>query len=117
MAATGLKGRGRERSDTVRAWVWGGLTATLDIWLLTSLWGRAHGQTDQARRFTVNATLVLLAVALLGALLGAAVAGRRSTPQRRRRCAMLGALVGHLAVPMVLAVVFVVHPPTVTIPW
>ncbi|MFF7993961.1 hypothetical protein ACFZDG_29750 [Kitasatospora xanthocidica] len=113
----GVKGRGSETVDGILALVLGGLTVATDGWLLSVVWQDAHGQTATARRDSVSATLVLIALVLLAALLGAAVAGRNSTPHRRWRCAMLGPVLGHLALPGLLVIWFLINPPTITIPW
>ncbi|GHF56579.1 hypothetical protein GCM10018790_38210 [Kitasatospora xanthocidica] len=114
---TGLKGRGSETFDSVLAVVLGALTATTDGWLLSVIWQDAHEQTAVARRDSGSATLILIALVLFTALLGAAVAGQHSTPHRRWRCAMLGPVLGHLALPALLVVWFLFNPPAITIPW
>lgn len=90
-----------------------GLSVTIDGWLLSSFWNGA--QATNRQREAVNSSLVLVTLALLAALLGALAAGRKSTPHRRWRCAMPGSLLGHLALPVIVVVVLIVHPPT--IPW
>lgn len=57
-----------------------------------------------------QATLALLGLTLLAALLGAALAGRRSAPHRRWRRAMLSALLGHLPALAALLAHLLFHP-------
>ncbi|MFD8753565.1 hypothetical protein ACFV0O_21715 [Kitasatospora sp. NPDC059577] len=115
MTSTDIRGKGRETSDAVLAVVLGGLAATADGWLLSLFLEGARA--SNARRDAVNATLLLTVLILFAALLGSLAAGRRSTPHRRWRCAMLGAVLGNLALPALLVVAMVVHPPTASIPW
>ncbi|MFI8454930.1 hypothetical protein [Kitasatospora sp. NPDC085464] len=113
MTGTGIKGRGQETQDAVLAAVLGVLTATIDGWLLSSF--RNGAQAANRQRDAVNSALVLVTLVLFAALLGSLAAGRKSTPQRRWRCAMLGSLLGHLALPAIVVVMLIIHPPT--IPW
>lgn len=115
MAGAGIKGQGRETMDAVLAAVAGGLTATIDGWLLSSF--RKGAQASDTSHGAVNASLVLFAVILFAALLGSLAAGRQSTAQRRWRCAMLGSLLGNLALPAIVVVAMIVHPPTGLFPW
>ncbi|MFJ6385941.1 hypothetical protein ACIQI7_38800 [Kitasatospora sp. NPDC092039] len=88
--------------------VTGGLTAVTDGWLLVHLWQDAPAPP---RHELPQVTAALLGFTVLTALLGAAVAGRRSTPHRRWRWATLGALLGHLAALGVLIARLLVDPP------
>ncbi|MFE6498361.1 hypothetical protein [Kitasatospora sp. NPDC057738] len=90
----GIRGRGEEVPDTVLAALMGGLTAVSDGWLLVHL--RRDARTGWVERELPQATLALIGFTALTALLGATLAGRRSTPHRRWRWAMLSALLGHL---------------------
>ncbi|MFC5889012.1 hypothetical protein RMN57_05430 [Kitasatospora sp. CM 4170] len=87
------------------------MTAVIDGLALAALLRAASGAPER-HRTSINLTLALLAVVLFGSLLGAALAGKRSTPQRRWRFAMTGALTAQLLIPMVLAIALMIHPPT-----
>ncbi|MFJ3792217.1 hypothetical protein [Kitasatospora sp. NPDC090091] len=112
MAGTGIRGAGSRTADTVGAWVFGTMTAAVDGLALSALLrGHASAALEQ-RRTSVNLTLALLVLVLFGSLLGAGLAGNRSTPQRRWRFAMTGALAAHLLIPMILVIAMMIHPPT-----
>ncbi|MER7754167.1 hypothetical protein [Kitasatospora sp. NPDC097643] len=112
MGWTGIKGRGRERPDTVVAWVCGVLAATIDGLLLSFDYHSAAQSHSGDHRPEVTAALALIGLVLFAALLGAAIAGQRSTVQRRWRCATVSALLSHLLLPMVLLIAVMIHPPT-----
>lgn len=108
MAGTEIRGRTDDRAGAL---VFGVMTAVIDVSLLAYIWcpepeAGGSGQGRLAR------TSALLAVFLLGSLLGAAVSGRRATPWRRRRFAATGALTAHLLLPALLVVAMMIHPPT-----
>ncbi|MER7766475.1 hypothetical protein [Kitasatospora sp. NPDC096140] len=82
MTGTGIKGRGQETHDAVLAAVLGGLTATIDGWLLSSF--RNGAQAANRQRDAVNSALVLatpvLFAALPGSLVGPSGRCRRGRP-------------------------------------
>ncbi|MFJ7906912.1 hypothetical protein [Kitasatospora sp. NPDC096204] len=79
------------------------LSVVIDGLPLSRIWRWAGEQTPGEHHSAVLRTWRLLAGIAFTVLLGMAVAGQRSTPQRRRRCAMLGLLLGHLALAAFLA--------------
>ncbi|MET8543962.1 hypothetical protein ABZW03_25425 [Kitasatospora sp. NPDC004799] len=117
MARTGIKGLGRESADLRAGAVFAVLTVAIDGFLLSRIWRWAGEQTPEEHHTAVVQTMWLLGVVGFTVLLGAAVAGDRSTPQRRWRLAMLGPLLCQLLVPAALIVYFLVNPPEIHIPW
>ncbi|MFG2907091.1 hypothetical protein ACGF13_18755 [Kitasatospora sp. NPDC048286] len=105
VARTGVKGLGRETTDLRAGAVFAVLSVVLDGFLLSRIWRWAGEQTPGEHHSAVLQTWGLLAGIAFTVLLGVAVAGQRSTPQRRWRCAMLGLLLGHLALAAFLALV------------
>ncbi|MCG6498525.1 hypothetical protein [Kitasatospora sp. A2-31] len=112
MAGTGIRGAGSRTADTVGAWVFGAMTAVIDGLALAALCRGHASEVPAQQRAGVDLTLGLLAVSLFGSLLGAALAGKRSTPQRRWRFAMTGALTAHLLIPAAWAIAIMIDPPT-----
>jgi hypothetical protein len=102
-------------SDLVQAWLYGGLTLALDLWLLSYV---PDGR-DGDRRVVVAVLAVLASVGALagfglGVLLGRrrpnVAPGPRGPVLRLVRCAVTGAFYVHLVLPAALAVDLVLHP-------
>ncbi|MFE6054133.1 hypothetical protein ACFQ6N_25565 [Kitasatospora sp. NPDC056446] len=112
MARTGSKGRGTESADLRTGAVYAALTAAIDAWLLSRIWRWAGEQTTSEYHGAVEQTAALFGIVGFAALLGLAVAGKQSTPQRRWRCAMFGALTVHSLIPLSLIVLLLTWHPT-----
>ncbi|MFE7530463.1 hypothetical protein ACFU7Y_32820 [Kitasatospora sp. NPDC057542] len=117
VARTGIKGLGRESTDLKAGTVFAALTVAIDGFLLSRIWRWAGEQTPEEHHAAVVQTLWLLGAVGFTVLLGVAVAGDRSTPQRRWRCAMLSPLLCQLLVPAALIVYFLIDPPEIRVPW
>ncbi|MFE4517994.1 hypothetical protein ACFRMQ_27840 [Kitasatospora sp. NPDC056783] len=112
-----IKGLGRETVDLRLGAVYALLTVVIDGYLLSRIWRWAGEQTPGEHHAAVVQTVSLLGFLAFTMLLGVAVAGARSTRQRRWRYAMFSPLLCQLLVPAALMVYLLLNPPHFSIPW
>ncbi|WP_316525519.1 hypothetical protein [Kitasatospora brasiliensis] len=117
MTESDIKGLGRETTDLTVGAVSAVLTAVIDGFLLSRIWRWAGQQTSHEHHAAVVQTTWLVGAVAFTMLLGAAVAGSRSTPQRRWRYAMFSPILCQLLLVVGLIVYLMVNPPRFSIPW